>query len=109
MSASGSPALMVGPNFRVGKKIGSGNFGEIRLGKNMYTSEHVAIKLEPLKAKAPQLNLEYRFYKIMGPHEGEKSHRFLARPETHHSKTFVFSSMVKLFTRLVSLEKITNS
>lgn len=25
--------LMVGPNFRVGKKIGCGNFGELRLGK----------------------------------------------------------------------------
>jgi len=24
--------LMVGPNFRVGKKIGNGNFGELRLG-----------------------------------------------------------------------------
>jgi len=26
-------AAMVGPNFRVGKKIGCGNFGEIRVGK----------------------------------------------------------------------------
>ena len=26
--------LMVGPNFRVGKKIGCGNFGELRLGKS---------------------------------------------------------------------------
>lgn len=26
---------MVGPNFRVGKKIGCGNFGELRLGKNL--------------------------------------------------------------------------
>lgn len=25
--------LMVGPNFRVGKKIGCGNFGELRLGE----------------------------------------------------------------------------
>lgn len=25
--------LMVGPNFKVGKKIGCGNFGELRLGK----------------------------------------------------------------------------
>lgn len=24
---------MVGPNFRVGKKIGCGNFGELKLGK----------------------------------------------------------------------------
>ncbi|KAI4454521.1 casein kinase-related [Holotrichia oblita] len=70
VSVTSSPALMVGPNFRVGKKIGSGNFGELRLGKNMYTDEHVAIKLEPLKCRAPQLNLEYRFYKIMRPHEG---------------------------------------
>lgn len=45
-SNSGSNAmLMVGPNFRVGKRIGAGNFGEIRLGKNLYNNEHVAIKL----------------------------------------------------------------
>ncbi|KAF2882902.1 hypothetical protein ILUMI_23288, partial [Ignelater luminosus] len=28
---SSSGVLMVGPNFRVGKKIGCGNFGELRL------------------------------------------------------------------------------
>lgn len=61
---------MVGPNFRVGKKIGSGNFGELRLGKNLYNNEHVAIKMEPMKTKAPQLHLEYRFYKLLGNHEG---------------------------------------
>ena len=32
ISASHSSVLMVGPNFRVGKKIGCGNFGELRLG-----------------------------------------------------------------------------
>lgn len=32
-SSSGG-VLMVGPNFKVGKKIGSGNFGELRLGKS---------------------------------------------------------------------------
>ncbi|CAI8004066.1 Casein kinase I isoform gamma-2 [Geodia barretti] len=30
--SSHSSVLMVGPNFRVGKKIGCGNFGELRLG-----------------------------------------------------------------------------
>lgn len=44
-SGSNSGVLMVGPNFRVGKKIGCGNFGELRLGKNLYTNEYVAIKL----------------------------------------------------------------
>jgi len=65
-----SSVLMVGPNFRVGKKIGCGNFGELRLGKNLYNNEHVAIKLEPMKSKAPQLHLEYRFYKQLGSGDG---------------------------------------
>ncbi|XP_055378017.1 casein kinase I isoform X7 [Condylostylus longicornis] len=78
--SSSSGVLMVGPNFRVGKKIGCGNFGELRLGrrlcyfsggnrgKNLYNNEHVAIKMEPMKSKAPQLHLEYRFYKLLGAH-----------------------------------------
>uniref|UniRef100_A0A0X3P7R7 non-specific serine/threonine protein kinase n=1 Tax=Schistocephalus solidus TaxID=70667 RepID=A0A0X3P7R7_SCHSO len=64
-SSRESNSLFVGPNFRVGKKIGSGNFGEIRLGKNLYTNEHVGIKLEPMKTRAPQLHLEYRFYRML--------------------------------------------
>lgn len=28
-----SPIVLVGPNFRVGMKIGHGNFGDIRLGE----------------------------------------------------------------------------
>jgi len=74
-SSSNSLELFVGPNFRVGKKIGCGNFGELRLGKNLYNNEHVAIKLEPIKAKAPQLHLEYRFYRMLdaaGENERQK-------------------------------------
>lgn len=32
-AGTNSGVLMVGPNFRVGKKIGCGNFGELRLGE----------------------------------------------------------------------------
>ena len=36
-SSSNALELFVGPNFRVGKKIGCGNFGELRLGVyNLY-------------------------------------------------------------------------
>ncbi|CAG5134907.1 unnamed protein product [Candidula unifasciata] len=69
-SSGNTGVLMVGPNFRVGKKIGCGNFGELRVGKNLYNNEHVAIKLEPMKSRAPQLHLEYRFYKQLGQAEG---------------------------------------
>ncbi|XP_076620157.1 casein kinase I gish isoform X7 [Colletes latitarsis] len=70
VTSSSNPVQMVGPNFRVGKKIGCGNFGELRLGKNVYNNQHVAIKMEPMRSKAPQLHLEYRFYKCLGIHEG---------------------------------------
>lgn len=43
-SSSGPNAmLMVGPNFRVGKRIGAGNFGEIRLGLNENNNTFVMI------------------------------------------------------------------
>ena len=32
--SSTSGVLMVGPNFRVGRKIGCGNFGELRIGEH---------------------------------------------------------------------------
>lgn len=34
--STSSGVLMVGPNFKVGKKIGCGNFGELRLGEILF-------------------------------------------------------------------------
>ena len=44
------------------KKLGSGAFGEIYTGINQQTNEEVAIKLEPIKAKHPQLFYESKIY-----------------------------------------------
>eukprot|EP01041_Mallomonas_annulata_P000896 gene896-1734_t len=57
--------LRVARKFRVGPKIGSGSFGEIYGGTNVHTGEEVAIKLEPLKSKHPQLLYESKIYRVL--------------------------------------------
>ncbi|KAJ6533390.1 kinase-like domain-containing protein [Mycena vulgaris] len=57
--------LRVGGKYRLGKKIGSGSFGEIYVGINMISGEEVAIKLEPIKTKHPQLEYETKVYKTL--------------------------------------------
>ncbi|XP_066921408.1 casein kinase I-like [Clytia hemisphaerica] len=57
--------LRVGSRFRLGRKIGSGSFGDIYLGTNITNNEEVAIKLECVHSKHPQLHIEARFYRLM--------------------------------------------
>lgn len=74
--------LRVGNKYRIGRKIGAGSFGDIylgnlvhlkiclllitlHLGKNIITGEEVAIKLESVKAKHPQLEYEAKVYKAL--------------------------------------------
>jgi len=68
--------------FRVGKKIGAGNFGFIHLGKNLYNNEDVAIKLEPVSSRSPQLHMEYKFYKAIN--EGSDGGQANGFPEVHY-------------------------
>jgi casein kinase I homolog HRR25 len=75
----------VGNKYRIGRKIGSGSFGDIYLGAfarlishacllhsltllpgtNIISGEEIAIKLESVKAKHPQLEYEARVYKSL--------------------------------------------
>lgn len=57
--------LRVGKKFRLGRKIGSGSFGDIYHGTNMTTGEEVAIKLETTKSKHPQLVRETKIYRSL--------------------------------------------
>ncbi|EDK46669.1 casein kinase I [Lodderomyces elongisporus] len=57
--------LRVGKKYRIGRKIGSGSFGDIYLGTNIISGEEVAIKLENTKAKHPQLEYEAKVYKAL--------------------------------------------
>lgn len=48
----------IGNNYKLGRRIGSGSFGEIHVGIDLRTNEEVAIKIEPSSSKHPQLHLE---------------------------------------------------
>ncbi|OAY76946.1 casein kinase I-like [Ananas comosus] len=55
----------IGGKYKLGKKIGSGSFGELHLGVNIQTGEEVAIKLETVKTKHPQLHYESKVYTLL--------------------------------------------
>ncbi|EOX94395.1 Casein kinase I isoform 2 [Theobroma cacao] len=56
---------VIGGKFKLGRKIGSGSFGELFLGVNVQTGEEVAVKLESVKTKHPQLHYESKLYMLL--------------------------------------------
>nr|XP_010906780.1 casein kinase 1 isoform X4 [Elaeis guineensis] len=56
---------VIGGKFKLGRKIGSGSFGELYLGVNIQSGEEVAIKLESVKTKHPQLHYESKLYMLL--------------------------------------------
>ncbi|KAL1914305.1 uncharacterized protein VTP21DRAFT_9043 [Calcarisporiella thermophila] len=60
-----SQGLQIGNKYRLGRKVGSGSFGDIYLGVNIYNGEEVAVKLESVRSRHPQLDYETKVYKIL--------------------------------------------
>ncbi|KAK2970953.1 hypothetical protein RJ640_027434 [Escallonia rubra] len=56
---------IVGGKYKLGRKIGSGSFGEIHLATHIDTFEIVAVKIENNKTKHPQLLYEAKLYHIL--------------------------------------------
>jgi len=71
-------------HYQIGRLLGSGNFGKIHLGRNNETHEHVAIKLEQITTRTPQLAYEYRFYKLLGKHEGVPYVQFFGQTNSYN-------------------------
>lgn len=57
--------IRISNKFSLSRRIGSGSFGEIFLGKDLQTNSEVSIKLESLNTKHAQLLHESRIYQIL--------------------------------------------
>lgn len=57
--------IRVGGKYKILKKIGSGSFGEIFEGVNLENNENIAIKLEKVNTRHPQLIYESKLIKIL--------------------------------------------
>ena len=68
--------FIVGGKYRLVRKIGSGSFGDIYLGINITNGEEVAVKLESIKARHPQLLYESKLYKILQGKKMKKMNEF---------------------------------
>lgn len=65
-----SNELRVGGRYILGGKIGNGSFGEIYLGTDGVSHEEVAIKLEHVRSRHPQLMYEAKIYTMLQGHIG---------------------------------------
>lgn len=54
---------IIGSHYKLKKRIGGGSFGEIFIGENTSTHRRVAVKLEKINARVPQLQFEAKLYK----------------------------------------------
>lgn len=57
--------LKLGGKYKMGKKLGSGAFGEVYSATEVATGEEVAIKVESNRTKHPQLLHEAKLIKLM--------------------------------------------
>lgn len=61
---------LLADKYRIIRKIGSGSFGDIYLALNISNARQVAIKVEALTSRYPQLEYEARVYRALSGNVG---------------------------------------
>ncbi|XP_048227776.1 casein kinase 1-like protein 3 [Ricinus communis] len=67
---------VIGNKYKLGRKLGSGSFGEVYLASHINSGEIVAVKIENSKTKHPQLLYEAKLYSILQGASGVASIRW---------------------------------
>ena len=62
--------IRVANQYKLVKKIGSGSFGKIYEGLDLMTNEKVAVKLEHMTVKFPQVLYEAKILRLLQGEEG---------------------------------------
>lgn len=61
--------IVGGGKYRINERIGGGSFGEVHKGTELETKQKVAVKLEPVTCKVPQLVYEARVLQYLQRHK----------------------------------------
>ncbi|RNA18298.1 casein kinase I isoform gamma-2 isoform X1 [Brachionus plicatilis] len=69
-SANNNKQFVIANFFKIGRKFGNGNFGDVRIGKNILTNEFVAINFEKIHHQTNSLQIENRIYEKLRNGEG---------------------------------------
>ena len=95
----------------MGKKIGSGSFGEIYLALDMHNNREVAVKFEPINVRRPQVIEEARLLKEFKDVPGFPKYIWYGKEGEFHIMVFELlgPSLEDLFThcgRKLSLKTV---
>ena len=76
--------IRIANRFKMGKKIGSGSFGEIYLGIDIQTGKEVAVKFEQLNVRRPQVIEEAKLLREFGGEAGFPKFLWYGKHEEFH-------------------------
>jgi casein kinase I family protein HRR25 len=80
--------MTVAGRYRVDSPIGAGSFGDIYKGRDLETNESVAIKMEAIDAKNPQLRYEAKLYRTFAGSFGVPSVHWFGKQDSNNVMVF---------------------